>query len=157
VKMLPSLLTALLNLKEIKSISTEEAHLESLRKMLLAMAQDIRVVLIKLADRLHNMRTLDYLPEERRKDIARETLDIYVPLAHRLGMYSMKWELEDLGFKYSEPEKYREIAEKVARKREEREEYVQELIQELRDLLIRYGIKGEVQGRPKIFMEFIKR
>jgi len=92
------LVNGLTKLKSIKSVSSEEAHLESLRKMLLAMAQDVRVVLIKLADRLHNMRTLNYLPEDRRKEIAKETMDIYVPLAHRLGIYTFKWELEDFEF-----------------------------------------------------------
>jgi len=103
------LVNGVTKLKEIKRVSSEETKLENLRKMLLAMAQDIRVVLIKLADRLHNMRTLSYLPPERQKEIARETMDIYVPLAHRLGIYTMKWELEDLSFRYLEPEKYYEL------------------------------------------------
>lgn len=136
-------------LKEIKRVSSEEAHLENLRKILLAMAQDVRVVLIKLADRLHNMRTLNYLPEEKQKEIARETLDIYVPLAHRLGIYSFKWELEDLCFRYLENEKYYELAKKVAKKREEREEYVNSLIEELKALMVKNGIKATIEGRPK--------
>ena len=143
------LVNGVTKLKGIKSVSTEEAHLESLRKMLLAMAQDVRVVLIKLADRLHNMRTLNYLPPEKQKEIARETMDIYVPLAHRLGMYTIKWELEDLSFRYLEPEKYYELARKVAKKREEREAYVNELMEELRNLLKEHGISGVVEGRPK--------
>ena len=143
------LVNGVTKLKGIKSVSTEEAHLESLRKMLLAMAQDVRVVLIKLADRLHNMRTLNYLPPEKQKEIARETMDIYVPLAHRLGMYTIKWELEDLSFRYLEPEKYYELAKKVAKKREEREAYVNELMEELRNLLKEHGISGVVEGRPK--------
>jgi GTP pyrophosphokinase len=143
------LVNGVTKLKGIKSVSTEEAHLESLRKMLLAMAQDVRVVLIKLADRLHNMRTLNYLPPEKQKEIARETMDIYVPLAHRLGMYTIKWELEDLSFRYLEPEKYYELAKKVAKKREEREAYVKELMEELRNLLKEHGISGVVEGRPK--------
>lgn len=143
------LVNGVTKLKEIKRVSSEEAHLENLRKMLLAMAQDVRVVLIKLADRLHNMRTLDYLPEEKRKEIARETMDIYVPLAHRLGIYSFKWELEDLSFRHLETEKYYELAKKVARKREEREEYVQSLIEELRQLMVKNGIKATIEGRPK--------
>lgn len=143
------LVNGVTKLKGIKSVSTEEAHLESLRKMLLAMAQDVRVVLIKLADRLHNMRTLNYLPPEKQKEIARETMDIYVPLAHRLGIYTMKWELEDLSFRYLEPEKYYELARKVAKKREEREQYVNELMEELKGLLKEHGIVGVVEGRPK--------
>lgn len=143
------LVNGVTKLKGIKSVSTEEAHLESLRKMLLAMAQDVRVVLIKLADRLHNMRTLNYLTPEKQKEIARETMDIYVPLAHRLGMYTIKWELEDLSFRYLEPEKYYELAKKVAKKREEREAYVNELMEELRNLLKEHGISGVVEGRPK--------
>jgi len=143
------LVNGVTKLKGIKSVSTEEAHLESLRKMLLAMAQDVRVVLIKLADRLHNMRTLNYLPPEKRKEVAEETMDIYVPLAHRLGIYTMKWELEDLSFRYLEPEKYYELARKVAKKREEREAYVNELMEELKHLMDEHGIKAEISGRPK--------
>ena len=143
------LVNGLTKLKSIKSVSSEEAHLESLRKMLLAMAQDVRVVLIKLADRLHNMRTLNYLPEDRRKEIAKETMDIYVPLAHRLGIYTFKWELEDLSFRYLEPEKYYELASKVAKKREEREEYVSGLIEELKKLMEEHNVKADISGRPK--------
>uniref|UniRef100_A0A7C4Y5E2 Bifunctional (P)ppGpp synthetase/guanosine-3',5'-bis(Diphosphate) 3'-pyrophosphohydrolase n=1 Tax=Caldisericum exile TaxID=693075 RepID=A0A7C4Y5E2_9BACT len=143
------LVNGVTKLKGIKSVSTEEAHLESLRKMLLAMAQDVRVVLIKLADRLHNMRTLNYLPPEKRKEVAEETMDIYVPLAHRLGIYTMKWELEDLSFRYLEPEKYYELARKVAKKREEREAYVNELMEELKHLMDEHNIKAEISGRPK--------
>jgi len=143
------LVNAVTKLKDIKSVSSEEAKLESLRKMLLAMAQDIRVVLIKLADRLHNMRTLNYLPPEKQKEIAQETMNIYVPLAHRLGIYTMKWDLEDLSFRFLEPEKYYELAKKVAMKRNEREEYVNNLIEELRALMVQNKIKAEVSGRPK--------
>lgn len=143
------LVNGVTKLKEIKRVSSEETKLENLRKMLLAMAQDIRVVLIKLADRLHNMRTLSYLPPERQKEIARETMDIYVPLAHRLGIYTMKWELEDLSFRYLEPEKYYELSRKVTRKRGEREKYVEGLIEELKALMDANGIKAEVSGRPK--------
>jgi GTP pyrophosphokinase len=143
------LVNGVTKLKEIKRVSSEEAHLENLRKMLLAMAQDVRVVLIKLADRIHNMRTLNYLLEDKQKEIARETMDIYVPLAHRLGIYSFKWELEDLSFRYLEPEKYYELAQKVAMKRSEREDYVNSLMEELRTLMVKNGIRAEIEGRPK--------
>lgn len=143
------LVNAVTKLKNIKSVSSEEAKLESLRKMLLAMAQDIRVVLVKLADRLHNMRTLNFLPPDRQKEIAQETMNIYVPLAHRLGIYTMKWELEDLSFRYLEPDKYYELAKKVAMKRSEREEYVNSLIEDLKSLMAKNNIKAEVSGRPK--------
>jgi GTP pyrophosphokinase len=143
------LVNAVTKLKDIKSVPSEEAKLESLRKMLLAMAQDIRVVIIKLADRLHNMRTLNFLLPDKQKEIAQETMNIYVPLAHRLGIYTIKWELEDLSFRYLEPEKYRELAKKVAMKRSEREEYVNSLIEELKSLMEKNRIKAEVSGRPK--------
>jgi guanosine-3',5'-bis(diphosphate) 3'-pyrophosphohydrolase len=143
------LVSSVTKLKDIKSVSSEETKLESLRKMLLAMAQDIRVVIIKLADRLHNMRTLNFLTPEKQREIAQETMNIYVPLAHRLGIYTIKWELEDFSFRYLEPEKYRELAEKVAMKRSEREEYVNDLIEELRGLMEKNRIKAEVSGRPK--------
>ncbi|MEK7872901.1 MAG: HD domain-containing protein, partial [Chloroflexota bacterium] len=103
----------------------ERVQAESLRKMLVAMAEDVRVVLIKLADRLHNMRTLDALPEERRKRIARETLDVFAPLAHRLGIWQFKWQLEDLALRHLEPDKYHEISRFLAAKRGERERYIQ--------------------------------
>ena len=99
----------------------------TLRKMLLSMARDLRVVIIKLADRLHNMRTLEYLPRPRGEAIARETLDIYAPLAHRLGIATVKWELEDLAFKYLERDVYRQLTHKMALRREERELYLEEV------------------------------
>ncbi|MBI4328318.1 MAG: bifunctional (p)ppGpp synthetase/guanosine-3',5'-bis(diphosphate) 3'-pyrophosphohydrolase [Chloroflexi bacterium] len=125
------------------------AQAESLRKMLVAMAQDIRVVLIKLADRLHNMQSLGALPPERQRRIAQETLDIYAPLAHRMGMWEMKWQLEDLAFRHLEPEKYREVADLLASKRKEREEYIALVTQQLREELSRTGVQAEVVGRPK--------
>ncbi len=136
-------------LKHIKNVSTEEAKLENLRRMLLAMASDVRVVLIKLADRLHNMRTLGFFPPDKQKRIAKETMDIYVPLAHRLGIYTIKWELEDLSFRYIDPDSYYELARKVAKKRREREAFIKKVIKELENLLAENGIKGEVSGRPK--------
>lgn len=122
---------------------------ESLRKMLLAMARDIRVVLIKLADRLHNMRTLDALPPERRRAVARETLDIYAPLAHRLGIWDIKWRLEDLAFRHLYPEEYRQVSRMVSARRQEREAYIQRVSALLKEELERAGIPAEVYGRPK--------
>ena len=122
---------------------------ETLRKTLMAMGDDIRVILIKLADRLHNMRTLMHLPEEKRIRIARETMDIFAPLANRLGIWEIKWELEDLSFRYLDPEYYKNIAEKLADKRINREQEIQEIIHELKKVLKEGGIKAEISGRPK--------
>ncbi|MGE0079988.1 MAG: GTP diphosphokinase [Thiohalomonadaceae bacterium] len=127
----------------------ESARAESLRKMLLAMAEDVRVVLIKLADRLHNMRTLDYLDQERRERIARETLDIYAPLANRLGIWQLKWELEDLSFRHLEPDTYREIARFLDERRVDRQRYIEGVVQVLEAELSKAGIKADVKGRPK--------
>ena len=122
---------------------------ETLRKTFLAMGDDIRVVLIKLADRLHNMRTLSYMPESSRKKIARETLDIFAPLANRLGIWQMKWELEDLAFRYVDPVKYKEIAEKLAERRDDREAKISSIIKHLSKILQEANIKAEITGRPK--------
>ncbi|MCC6444547.1 MAG: bifunctional (p)ppGpp synthetase/guanosine-3',5'-bis(diphosphate) 3'-pyrophosphohydrolase [Armatimonadetes bacterium] len=127
----------------------ERRRAENLRKIFLAMARDARVMVIKLADRLHNMRTLGSLSAERQLRIARETLDIYTPLAHRLGIWKIKWELEDLAFKYLMPEEYAEISEKVARTRAERESDIQEAIVILNEALLKEGVQAEIQGRPK--------
>jgi GTP pyrophosphokinase len=122
---------------------------ESLRKMFLAMAEDIRVVIIKLADRLHNMRTLDAKPAEKRVRTALETMEIYAPLANRLGIWQLKWELEDLAFRYLEPEKYKQIAKLLQTKRTSRERYVSQVERILKEELARAGIEAEVQGRAK--------
>jgi len=129
--------------------SKEHAQAESLRKLLLAMAEDVRVVLIKLADRLHNMRTLKYLDEERRRRIARETLDIYAPLANRLGIWQIKWELEDLSLRFLEPGVYKELATQLDEKRADREGYIQRVIERLTTELKQAGIEAVVSGRPK--------
>ena len=133
------------------SSAAQEDHLqaESLRKMLVAMAEDIRVVLIKLADRLHNMSTLGPLPPRRRRAIAQETLDIYTPLAHRLGIWDIKWRLEDMAFHYLEPVKYRTISRMLAAKREEREAYVSGIAETLRQELAAVNLEAQVVGRPK--------
>ncbi len=122
---------------------------ESLRKLLLAMAEDVRVVLIKLADRLHNMRTLKHLPLEKQHRIARETQEIYAPLANRLGIWQIKWELEDLAFRYLEPEKYRRLARSLDERRVEREQYIEKVIAQLSRALAEAGIEAKVTGRPK--------
>ncbi|MBI3777457.1 MAG: GTP diphosphokinase [Gammaproteobacteria bacterium] len=127
----------------------EHAQAESLRKMLLAMAEDVRVVLIKLADRLHNMRTLGALAEEKQKRIARETMDIFAPLANRLGIWQMKWELEDLAFRYLEPAEYRQIAGFLAERREDREAYIERFVATLARELRQAGVVADVSGRPK--------
>lgn len=127
----------------------EDAKAESLRKMFLAMVDDVRVVLIKLADRLHNMRTLSSLPEYKRKRIARETLEIFAPLANRLGIWQMKWELEDLSLRHLEPETYKEIATLIDERRPNRERYIAEVVSRVREELSKAGVKAEVSGRPK--------
>jgi len=129
--------------------AASEAQAENLRKMLLAMAEDLRVVFIKLADRLHNMMTLDALPQERQRTIARETLEIYAPLAHRLGIWELKWQLEDLAFRHLEPKKYHHIARLLAGRREEREAFITDAIQALRREFDRASIKADISGRPK--------
>jgi len=126
-----------------------ERQAANLRKMLVAMAEDLRVVFIKLADRLHNMRTLEVLPPEKRRRIARETLEIYTPLAHRLGIWELKWQLEDLAFRYLEPEEYHRLAKLLASRRDERERFLASVTRALEAELERAGIGAEVSGRPK--------
>ena len=136
-------------LSRFSTHSHEERQAENIRKMLLAMAQDIRVVLIKLADRLHNMRTLAALPAEKQARIARQTMEIYAPLAERLGIWQMKWELEDLAFKVIEPERYRELADQLDTRRRHRESYIHRAIDVLRPALEAAGIDADPSGRPK--------
>ncbi len=126
-----------------------EAQAENIRKIFLAMVDDIRVIMIKLADRLHNMRTLDALPPEKQTRIAQETVDIYAPLANRLGIWELKWQLEDLALLHLQPEEYHRIAALLAEKRQEREDYVQRVITVIRQRLQEEGIAAEVTGRPK--------
>ncbi|HEY2981556.1 MAG TPA: RelA/SpoT family protein, partial [Anaerolineales bacterium] len=130
---------------------------ETLRKTFLAMGDDVRVVLIKLADRLHNMRTLGHVPESKRKRIAQETLDIFAPLANRLGIWQIKWELEDLAFRYVNPEKYKEIAEQLAERRPDRQAQIEAIKQNLHDLLAKNNIKVEISGRPKHIYSIYKK
>ena len=144
-------------LSKLNFSSREEQQAESLRKMFLAMAKDIRVVLIKLADRLHNMRTLKYQRPERQIPIARETLDIYAPLAHRLGVYTIKWELEDLALRYIDPDGYYDLVAKVGMRREERERLIASVTRRLQESLRKSGIKAEIEGRPKHFYSIYKK
>ena len=130
-----------------ESLAASEA--ESLRKMLLAMAQDIRVVLIKLADRLHNMRTVRFLPEDRQKKLATETMELFAPLANRLGIWQIKWELEDLSFRILQPETYKQLARQLERKRIERETMITEAVDVISTKLQEHGISAEIKGRPK--------
>ncbi|MBI2848436.1 MAG: bifunctional (p)ppGpp synthetase/guanosine-3',5'-bis(diphosphate) 3'-pyrophosphohydrolase [Chloroflexi bacterium] len=125
------------------------AQAENLRKMLLAMAEDLRVVFIKLADRLHNMRTLDALPPEKRRETAQETMEVYAPLAHRLGIWELKWQLEDLSFRYLDPRRYHHIERLVADRLAERESFIAQAIKTLRPELEKAGLKADISGRPK--------
>jgi GTP pyrophosphokinase len=143
------LVELLTKLKNINFSSDEQGQAENLRKLLLAMAQDVRVVLIKIADRLHNMRTLNYLSPEKQKKIAEETMEIYIPIVHRLGMYAFKWELEDISFKYLQPEEYRKLTRLVAKRRKDREEYINTIMEVLSKELQKIGIKFKIEGRPK--------
>lgn len=151
------------DLKEVDSQEPQERtrkkdmRNETLRKTFLAMGEDIRVVIIKLADRLHNMRTLFYMPENKRVRIAQETLDIFAPLANRLGIWHMKWELEDLGFRYTNPEKYKEIADNLAERRKDRENQVEHIIEKVRKILEKAGIQAEISGRPKHIYSIYKK
>ncbi len=130
---------------------------ETLRKTFLAMGEDVRVVLIKLADRLHNMRTLGFMSEAKRKRIAQQTLDIFAPLANRLGIWQIKWELEDLSLRYVQPDKYKEIAEQLAERRPDREASINVIVGRLRDLLNENNIKVEASGRPKHIYSIYKK
>ena len=156
-KEVASLVDGVTKLGKIEYISKEEQQVENYRKMFLAMAKDIRVVLIKLADRLHNMRTMKYMPVNKQKRISSETLEIYAPLAHRLGIYAIKWELEDLAFRYMEPQHYYELVEQVKVRRKERETMVQDAMAELKKHIDTAGIHCEIQGRPKSFYSIHKK
>ena len=136
-------------LAKIKYVSAEEQQVENYRKMFLAMGKDIRVILIKLADRLHNIRTLKFLKRDRQIAIAQETIDLYAPRANRLGVFSMKWELEDQAFKYLYPEEYREIVEGIAKKREERLKFIDQIVDQIKINLKKERIVCEITGRAK--------
>jgi GTP pyrophosphokinase len=136
-------------LGRLQGQSRDTHQAENLRKMFLAMADDLRVVVIKLCDRLHNMRTLSPLPPEKQRRIAQQTMEIYAPLAHRLGIWQIKWELEDLAFKYLEPEQYKELAEQLAARRQARERYIEQAMKTLAAELDKAGVRAELSGRAK--------
>ena len=146
-----ALVEGVTKLTRIPYQSKEDAQVENLRKMFMAMAKDIRVIIIKLADRLHNMRTLGSLREEKQRAIARETLDIYSPIAHRLGIWRVKWEIEDLCLRYLEPAAYQDIVDRVNKTRSNREEDVREAIASLKEDFAQLHIDAEIHGRPKHF------
>ena len=152
-----ALVDGVTKLSRVDFTSHEEKQAENFRKMILAMAKDIRVVLIKLADRTHNMRTLQYLPPEKQRRIAQETLDIYAPIAHRLGIYWIKSELEDLALKHVRPEIYTQLKRDVAQKKKHREKYTNDVISRLSKALAEEGIDAEVSGRPKHFYSIFRK
>ncbi|SFA76959.1 RelA/SpoT family protein [Clostridium frigidicarnis] len=144
-----NLVDGVTKLGKIQYKTKEEQQADNVRKMLLAMTKDIRVILIKLADRLHNLRTLKFMPIEKQKQKAKETFDIYAPLAHRLGMSKIKWELEDLSFRYMNPNEYYDLVKQIAEKRIEREAYTSNIINDLQERLLLSGIETDIEGRPK--------
>ncbi|MDY3031862.1 MAG: bifunctional (p)ppGpp synthetase/guanosine-3',5'-bis(diphosphate) 3'-pyrophosphohydrolase [Clostridia bacterium] len=152
-----ALVDGVTKLRKIKYVSPEEQQVENLRKMFFAMAKDIRVVVIKLIDRLHNMRTLNFMSREKQLTISKETLDVYAPLAHRLGMSKIKIELEDLALKYLDPVAYEEIAKSINQKKSEREQYVRDIIEIFEKKLDEMGIKGQVTGRAKHFYSIFRK
>lgn len=151
------LVVGLTKISKIKFKTKEESQIENFRKMVVAMAKDLRVIIVKLADRMHNMRTLQYVSDEKQKKIAQETLDIYVPLASRLGINSVKSELEDLCLRFLKPEIYYRLAEKVSMKKSERDNYIREVITSIKEKLLEYSLHAEVKGRPKHFYSIYKK
>jgi len=151
------LVNGVTKLSKISFRTREEQQAENFRKMFLAMAEDVRVILIKLADRLNNMRTLQYIPPHRRVKIARETLEIYVPIANRLGISRVKWELEDLSLCYLEPAKYEEVVSRIAKNRLERENYVESIKEIIKEEIQKVKIEAEIQGRPKNIYSIYKK
>ena len=152
-----NLVEGVTKLGQIKYKTKQEEQADNIRKMLLAMAKDIRVILIKLADRLHNLRTLKYMPVANQKQKAKETLDIYAPLAHRLGMSKIKWELEDLALRYLNPNEYYNLVRKIAEKRVEREENINNIMVDLKFNLEMVGIESDIDGRPKHFYSIYRK
>ena len=148
-KEIAEMVAGVTKLGKLQFTTSEEQQVEDYRKMFLAMGKDIRVILIKLADRLHNMRTLKFLSRDRQIANARETMDLYAPLANRLGVYSLKWELEDLSFKYLYPEEFHELVAGLDKKREERLQFIEKIMADIRVELKKQKIDAEVTGRAK--------
>ena len=144
-------------LSQLTFISREERQAENFRKMFVAMGEDFRIIIIKLADRLHNMQTLQYLPPAKQQETSLETREIFAPLAHRMGMWRLKWQLEDLAFSFLEPEKYEEIKLRVAGSRGDREADIQGFIERAEELLKKIAIKTEVNGRAKHFYSIYRK
>jgi GTP diphosphokinase / guanosine-3',5'-bis(diphosphate) 3'-diphosphatase len=151
------IVVGLTKISKIKFKTREESQAENFRKMIVAMAKDLRVIIVKLADRMHNMRTLQYISDGRQKSIAQETLDIYIPLASRLGINSVKGELEDLCLRFLKPDIYYQLAEKVAMKKSERDIYIREVVDLIQEKLQEYSLTAEVKGRPKHFYSIYKK
>jgi len=144
-------------LKKLKYRTKQETQAENLRKMVIAMSKDVRVIIIKLADRLHNIRTLNYMPDAKKKEKALETLEIYAPIAHRLGISKIKWELEDLSLRYIDPEGYYELVDKVSKQRREREAYIKLVMDMLEKKLNEVEIENGISGRPKSFYSIYRK
>ncbi|MBL7575129.1 GTP pyrophosphokinase [Peptoniphilus asaccharolyticus DSM 20463] len=144
-------------LKKLNYKNKQEKQAENIRKMVLAMAKDIRVIIVKLADRLHNMRTLEYMTDAKKHEKARETIEIYAPIADRLGMSKIKWELEDLSLRYIDPDKYYKLVDMVNKRRQEREDLINRIIAELKQNLTKLGIVADINGRPKNFYSIYKK
>jgi GTP pyrophosphokinase len=152
-----SLVDGVTKISRVHFDSDEQEQAENFRKMLLSMVKDVRIILVKLADRQHNMKTLEFQSEEKRRRIAQETLEIYAPLAHRMGIGRLKWQLEDLSFKYLEPEAYREVERNIGLKRQEREEYIKRVTEPIQTRLREVGIQAEIAGRAKHFYSIYKK
>ena len=152
-----NLVDGVTKLKRLQYTTKEENQVENLRKMMIAMSKDIRVIIIKLADRLHNARTLNHMSEAKKKEKALETLEIYAPIANRLGMSKIKWELEDLSLRYIDPEGYYDLVEKVSKKRDEREDYINGIVHDLEEKIDEMDIDYEISGRPKHFYSIYKK
>ncbi len=151
------LVSGVTKLEKIEFKSQEDADAENFRKIFVAMAKDVRVIIIKLADRLHNMRSLNFLSHERQQRMASETLDIYAPLAGRLGISQIKCELEDLCLKYLDPEAYEDLVYSIRERLSERKEFVSRIVDEIKTLMQSGGVEGEVFGRPKHFYSIYKK
>ena len=156
-KEIASIVDGVTKISKLKFQTKQEEQAENFRKMLLAMAKDIRVIFIKLADRLHNMRTIKYMSEEKQKEKAQETLDVYAPLAHRLGIFKIKWELEDISFRYLNEEAYHEIVHQVAQNRAQREAYIKQFIDMLKTKLKDTKIDYRIEGRAKHFYSIYRK